>query len=184
MKIATPASSARSSMSNRSWWCGWTMPRASLRAPIRMKQPGARWRNAEKSSPPIVGRALDDYIEAQVHGPIDLARDVEALVIDPSFDGTPTGDVLASLAARYGIAMRRHPGFVLTATDVDDDFRGPRMRPLARRIAGEGAFDAARIGEAARSLAEDPASCADWDDPAEAWQHLKQLWHCLVRFGR
>ena len=31
---------------------------------------------------------LDDYIEAQVHGPVRLDRDVEALVLDPSFRDT------------------------------------------------------------------------------------------------
>jgi hypothetical protein len=31
---------------------------------------------------------LDDYIEAQVHGPVRLDADVEALVLDPSFRGT------------------------------------------------------------------------------------------------
>jgi hypothetical protein len=33
------------------------------------------------------GRALDDYVEAQVHANIDLATDVEAVVVDPSFRG-------------------------------------------------------------------------------------------------
>jgi len=28
---------------------------------------------------------LDDYIEAQVHGPLLLAHDVEALVLDPCY---------------------------------------------------------------------------------------------------
>ena len=32
------------------------------------------------------GRTLDSFIEAQVHGPIDLRHDVERLVIDPSFE--------------------------------------------------------------------------------------------------
>ena len=32
---------------------------------------------------------LDDYVEAQVHGVIDLAGDVEAVVLDPCYRGTP-----------------------------------------------------------------------------------------------
>ena len=32
---------------------------------------------------------LDDYIEAQVHGVVDLSRDVEALVLDPCYRDTP-----------------------------------------------------------------------------------------------
>lgn len=31
---------------------------------------------------------LDDYVEAQVHGAVELPRDVEALVLDPCFRGT------------------------------------------------------------------------------------------------
>jgi hypothetical protein len=31
---------------------------------------------------------LDDYIEAQIHGELRLSRDIEALVLDPSFKGT------------------------------------------------------------------------------------------------
>lgn len=120
------------------------------------------------------GRALDEYIEAQVHGPIDLALDVEALVIDPAFDDTETGAHLEAIAARYGIALRRHAGFVLHPSDVPSDFRGPHMRPLAERIAGDSDFDAATLGRAARTIGHDP----------ETWQHIKQLWHVLVRFGR
>jgi Protein of unknown function (DUF3626) len=31
---------------------------------------------------------LDDYVEEQVHGPVELERDAEALVLDPCFRGT------------------------------------------------------------------------------------------------
>jgi Protein of unknown function (DUF3626) len=34
---------------------------------------------------PTISRALDGYIEAQVHGPVSLATDVDAVVIDRSF---------------------------------------------------------------------------------------------------
>lgn len=36
-----------------------------------------------------VGGALDSYVEAQIHGGVLLSRDVEALVLDPAFRGTP-----------------------------------------------------------------------------------------------
>src|SRR5262249_35177085 len=81
-----------------------------------------------------VGRALDAYIEAQVHSSVDLARDVAALVIDPAFHGTATGDRLNELAARYGFALASHPGFVVSVAEVSADFRGPRMVPLAARV--------------------------------------------------
>jgi hypothetical protein len=31
---------------------------------------------------------LDDYIEAHVHGTVDLTRDIEALVLDPCYRDT------------------------------------------------------------------------------------------------
>lgn len=134
-----------------------------------------------------IGRALDDYIEAQIHGELPLADDVAALVLDPSFVGTPDGDRLIGLAAHLGIACTYHAGFVLAPAAVPLDFRGPRMGPLAERVAGfsvaRDRIDAAAIGRAARSLHEDPAGWQDWETPSAAWQALKQLWHVLVAFG-
>jgi hypothetical protein len=54
------------------------------------------------------GRVLDTQIEAQVHGPIDLRRDVELLVADPAFAATATGAILRELALRAGTP--RHAG--------------------------------------------------------------------------
>lgn len=135
-----------------------------------------------------IGRALDAYIEAQVHGDLELGRDFDALVIDPSFVGTATGAQLEELAKRSGIALRCHAGFVLSPLEVPGDFRGPRMIPLARRVMAFASrpdrFDVAAIGRAAASLQREPERWADWGAPAETWQHLKQLWHVLVRYGR
>lgn len=134
------------------------------------------------------GRALDAYVEAQVHGRLDLAHDVASIVVDPAFDGSPTGDALAELAARHGFALRRHAGFVLSPHEVPGDFRGPRMIPLAARIMAFATrpdrFDVAALGRAAASLHRDPEAWSDWGTPVETWQHIKQLWHVLVRFGR
>ncbi|MBI4955505.1 MAG: DUF3626 domain-containing protein [Myxococcales bacterium] len=136
-----------------------------------------------------LGRALDDYVEAEVHGDVELARDATALVVDPSFDGTPTGRTLEALAARSELALHRHPGFVLAPADVPDDFRGPRMPALAARVAAAfastpGELDAATIGRAAASLEREPGAWADCGPDEESLQHLKQLWHVVVRFGR
>lgn len=135
------------------------------------------------------GRALDTYIEVQHHGAIDLAEDVSTLVIDPCFRGTDTGEQLRALCERYAIALHEHPGFVLRVDAVPDDFRGPRMRPLAARIdrqflAHRGEFDAASLGLAAQSLRREPAAWSDWGTFADTLQQLKQLWHVLVQFGR
>jgi hypothetical protein len=51
---------------------------------------------------------LDTQIEAQVHGPIDLHRDVELLVADPAFAATATGTILRQLALRYEIPLQWH----------------------------------------------------------------------------
>jgi len=129
------------------------------------------------------GRVLDTEIEAQVHGPIDLHRDVELLIADPAFAATTTGAVLRELAHRYEIALRWHCGFWLPVRDVPDDFRGPEMPRLAQRIAGkDGTLDAAVIGSAAGSMHEQPEAWRDWGRHAEELQHLKQLWHVLVHY--
>jgi Protein of unknown function (DUF3626) len=134
-------------------------------------------RRADRPRPSAPGRVLDSGIEAQVHGPILLGRDVVALVTDPAFDATPTGALLDALCQRHGLVRRRHGGFRLAASAVPADFRGPAMPELARRIAGpDGVLDAAVIGTAERSLPQQP-------DQTETRQHLKQLWHVLVHHG-
>lgn len=134
------------------------------------------------------GRALDDYIEAQVHGPVRLGHDVEALVADPSFRGSPTGGQLEAMAERFGFALSWHDGFVLDANDVPAHFRGPEVRALAGRVAaefGDGSdrIDAELIGRAARRVVTDPDHFADRGEPSETLEHLKQLWHVLVVYG-
>ena len=131
------------------------------------------------------GSVLDTQIEAQVHGPIALEQDVELLVADPSFAPTPTGKLLRQLASRYDFALHWHSGFRLRVADVPDDFRGPEMPRLARRIAGsDGMLDAAVIGAAEATLHRQPELWRDWGTHAEVLQHLKQLWHVLVHYGR
>ena len=131
------------------------------------------------------GRVLDTQIEAQVHGPIELHEDVELLVADPSFAPTPTGELLRQLASRYGFALHWHSGFRLCVADVPDDFRGPEMPRLARRIAGDGGtVDAAVIGAAEATLHTQPETWRDWGTHAEVLQLFKQLWHLLVHYGR
>ena len=126
------------------------------------------------------GRALDDYVEAQVHGGVELARDVEAVVADPSFRGTPTGNLLQGLAP----ALHWHPGFVLAADEFPAELRGPVAPVLARHLAaryGVDVLDAALIGRAAREVVREPARWTAFEDPL---QQLKYLWHILVLRGR
>ena len=137
----------------------------------------------------VAGRALDDYIEAQVHGPVRLAEDVEALVADPSFRQGRVGDLLEELAARFDFGLSWHHGFELDAGEVPAEFRGPEVRELVRRVAtdlgnGSGRINAEILGRAARGLVADPERWADHGKRAETLQHLEQLWHVLVAYGR
>ncbi len=128
------------------------------------------------------GRALDDYVEAQVHGGLSLADDVTAVVADPSFRGTPTGDVLARLAPQ----LQWHPGFVLAPDEFPAELRGPVAPRLAQFVAdryGTGRVDAALVGRAARAVVAAPGGWARFGPPAEVLQQLKYLWHILVLRG-
>ncbi len=129
------------------------------------------------------GRVLDSCVEAQVHGQINLRFDIERLIIDPSFDGTPTGETLAEISQRYEIPVQYHCGFQLSAHAVPDNFRGPAMPRLARRIAVNGLVDAAVIGAAEATLYWKPETWQDWGSYEETLQHLKQLWHVVVHYG-
>lgn len=115
------------------------------------------------------GRALDDYVEAQIHDGVTVGTDVAAVVADPSFRGTPTEAALHTL----GVDVRWHRGFRLPATDFPAGLRGAEIPPLAREIAAryrEPVLDAEILGRAAR----------DGDHP----QLVKYLWHILVVLGR
>jgi hypothetical protein len=111
---------------------------------------------------------LDDYIEAHVHGAVDLARDVEALVLDPCYRGTPVETAAGLLAC----PVDWHPGFTLTTTELrrHPDYRGPEFVDLGVSLARSGRLDARVIGE---------ASCTGRYDE----QALKRVWHYVARFG-
>ncbi|MCZ4508409.1 DUF3626 domain-containing protein [Streptomyces sp. ActVer] len=112
--------------------------------------------------------ALDDYIEAQVHGRVALDRDTEALVLDDCYRGTP----VEAAARRLPCPVEWHPGYRLSVEELrrHPDFRGPRYVELGARIAEDGHLDPRIIGDASRTGRHDP-------------QDLKKVWHCLARFG-
>jgi hypothetical protein len=111
---------------------------------------------------------LDDYIEAHVHGPIRMDTDVEALVLDPSFQGTAVADD----AERLGCPVEWHDGFELSTTELSrhPDFRGQEFVELGLELAVDGRLDARIIGDASRQRR--------YDD-----QDLKRVWHYVARFG-
>jgi hypothetical protein len=131
----------------------------------------------------VPGRVLDHYVEAQVHGGVDFANDVNSVVLDPSFRGSQVEEHFDRATARYGVRVEWHPGSVLRVDDVPTDFRGPAMAAVARRVAGGGpTIDAQAIGAlAARCPPETPTLTGDPDqsDP----QQLKYLWHTLLARG-
>lgn len=111
---------------------------------------------------------LDDYIEAHVHGPLRLDADVEALVLDPCYRGTP----LEEMARRFPCALEWHPGFRLAVDELrrHPGYRGPQFIALGAAIAEDGWLDPAILGRAAAGGRHDP-------------QDLKKVWHHVARFG-
>ncbi len=111
---------------------------------------------------------LDDYIEAHVHGPLHLGRDVEALVLDPAYRGTR----IEAVAATFPFPTEWHQGFRLHIDELarHPNYRGQAIVDAARSSAEQGWLDARIIGAAIRSGA--------YDD-----QTLKRVWHCTARFG-
>jgi hypothetical protein len=131
------------------------------------------------------GRCLDDYVEAQVHGSVVLARDAEALVLDPAFGEDAVGQDLLSL----GVPVEWHCGFELTPEEFDDQFRGPHLPPYARAVADRfagprGVIDAAVVGRAAAAVLTEPERWHGFGAPDELLQFVKHLWHTLVYCGR
>ncbi|PNP42295.1 hypothetical protein TGAMA5MH_05977 [Trichoderma gamsii] len=132
----------------------------------------------------LPSRNLDHLIEAQIHGDVLLSRDVEALVVDPSFFlRGDTGPLLKALSETYGFPLIFHHGFQMPAESCPSDFRGPTMPSLAARVAYKGTVDVQAIGEGVRSLVADAEQWADRGTVAEVLQELKLLWHVLVRYG-
>jgi hypothetical protein len=115
-----------------------------------------------------LGRLLDDYIEAHVHGVITFADDVEGVILDPCYRSS---DIEAS-ARRLGVPVGWHDGRVLTVDELErhPNFRGPEAIRVGRQIARDGELNARVIGDAVRSRGHDP-------------QTLKKVWHLVARFG-
>lgn len=112
--------------------------------------------------------ALDDYIEAQVHGPLTLARDVEALVLDVCYRDTEVERACDGLRC----PVEWHHGFRLSTDELlrHPDYRGPEYVALGLTLARDGHLDPRIIGDAARTGEHDA-------------QALKRLWHLVARFG-
>jgi hypothetical protein len=112
--------------------------------------------------------ALLDYVEAHLHGPLRLAHDVEAVVLDPCYAGSE----VETLARRLPVAVEWHRGFRLPVAELraNPGFRGARVVALGLELARDGAMTPAIVGAAARA--------GDHDR-----RDLKGLWDHLARFG-
>jgi hypothetical protein len=112
---------------------------------------------------------LDDYVEAQIHGPVLLARDVEALVLDPCYRGTD----VERAARELPCAVEWHGGFRLRVEHLvlHPEYRGHEYVELGRSLAAGGVLTPITIGDAART------GCYES-------QALKRVWHYIARFGR
>jgi hypothetical protein len=111
---------------------------------------------------------LDDYIEAHVHGPLSIAVDVEALVLDPCFRGT---DVEAA-ARRLPCPLEWHGGFRLSVDELrkHPDYRGAEYVELGISLAQDWHLDPKVLGDALREGNHDE-------------QALKRVWPLIARFG-
>ena len=112
--------------------------------------------------------ALNDYIEAQVHGGVLLAAHMEALVLDESYRGTS----VEAAARLLPCPVEWHPGYRLSVAQLQEhaDYRGAEYAELGARIAEDGRVDPRIIGDAARTGRHE-------------LQDLKMVWHTLARFG-
>lgn len=111
---------------------------------------------------------LDDAIEAHVHGPIQISCEVDALVLDPSYHGSPVESMARLLPCR----LEWHPGFRLSIDELSrhPEYRGADIVEVAREIAQQGLLTPAVIGEAVAAGRHDA-------------QSLKKVWHYVARFG-
>jgi hypothetical protein len=111
---------------------------------------------------------LDGYVEAHVHGVLDLGRDVEALVLDAAYRGTSVEEDARELPC----PVEWHDGFRLDLDTVRShpDYRGPEIVEVAEQVAVDGRLDPVVIGHAVAAGRHDP-------------QDLKRVWHHVARFG-
>ncbi|MCH8489155.1 MAG: DUF3626 domain-containing protein [Oceanicaulis sp.] len=111
---------------------------------------------------------LDRYVEAHVHGPLEIRSAMDALVLDPVYRGTD----IEACARALGCPVEWHPGYRLPADRVEDcaAYRGSEVAALLPKLAENGQLTPRAIGRAQERGFATPVQ-------------LKRLWHCLARFG-
>ena len=111
---------------------------------------------------------LDGYIEAQTHGPLRFADDVEAIVLDPCYQGTE----IERDARTLPCSVEWHAGFRLSSAVLGQhpEYRGREFVELGLSLARDGWLTPKDIGDASRTGMYDA-------------QSLKRVWHYVARFG-
>jgi hypothetical protein len=117
---------------------------------------------------PAQNDPLDRYIEAHIHGQIDMTEDVEAIVLDPSYRGSDIERITSSI----GCLVEWHSGYSLDVNLIPEcvSYRGHGVAELALALSQNGYLTPRVIGVAVS------------ETRAER-QLLKQVWHCVARFG-
>jgi hypothetical protein len=121
---------------------------------------------------------LDFYIEAQIHGKIDLKNDVTTLVADYSFKETEFENRFKELCEKFDISLIWNLGYELYVNEIPNNFRGIETQIFAKKIAENGIINAYIIGKA---LTNEKLK-AEYEK-LEIFQLAKYVWHCLVKFG-
>ena len=153
-----------------------------------------------------LGRNLDFYIETHVHGDILLSKDVACLYLDGSYIGTYIEEAALALCKRYGISPRYIPKRQFPANRIDDEWKGPLARPLAKRIVNKfkdgvlqslhanyrvsysgglsgDMLNAALLGLASQDSVINQSEWLDIGTQYDLSQNFKYLWHYIAHFG-
>ena len=136
----------------------------------------------------VMGRNLDYCIETHIHGEVLLDEDIEALYLDASFKDTEIQSFADLLSKKYQISLRWIPKRQIRIDSIDDNFRGPMIKPLAEKIDlrfgdGTGVINAALIGKASCESIIKPDMWSDIGNDMELFQYFKQLWHTTAYYG-
>ena len=111
--------------------------------------------------------ALDDYVEAHIHGELVVQDDIAACVLDPSYQGS----ALVEEAHRLPCEVLWHPGFVFHANDVPAaaQYRNPEAASVLEQCMVDGRAT--------------PYGLSKMRARRIAWDTLKKAWHCIAKFG-
>lgn len=122
---------------------------------------------------------LDFYIETQIHGKVDLKKDISTLVLDYSFKGTEFENYFLQISEKFNILLVWNLGYQLNERDFPDNFRGKEVPDFAKQIAKNGIVNAYILGKAISNS----KLKLEYGETA-LFQFAKYIWHCLVKFGK